>query len=422
MLPGARYQMVADLIRQQILDGTYPPGAHLPTEAQLAATHRCGRELIRDALGALRAEDLIVTERGRRTTVVPAPARTPVLVDDGTVITAHMPARPELAALGCRASTPLLVVTTRLRDCETDSAGALAEALSSLGERCPGAAAEVLVERLAETPGPGDTVQLAQALMTLTSAGRRSAAEALERLLGRDDIEVTHLVVAIDGLASIAATAGAAGTHARRLLNDTRLSAGLQVRLAEIVTDLEPQDEVALGYLRRLLDEPATARKAGLALAAAEHDRLNGITIGAAAVVIAGTGAGAEERGLVVAAEALARVDEEHTAEAVAVLEAAARCGSWTTRWAAVTALTGLRLGRAAAVKALLGMLDEPGLTVRDLCRIARRLATLGPRGRDGGAARMVQLLGERQLSARTKRAVAATLSSLTEFPGVEVT
>ncbi|GAA3449706.1 GntR family transcriptional regulator [Dactylosporangium matsuzakiense] len=112
MLSGARYQMVADLIRQQILDGTYPPGAQLPTEAQLAAAHRCGRELIRDALAALRAEDLIVTERGRRTTVVPVPARTPIMVDAGTIITARMPARPELTALGCRASTPLLVVTT----------------------------------------------------------------------------------------------------------------------------------------------------------------------------------------------------------------------------------------------------------------------------------------------------------------------
>ncbi len=109
---GARYQVVADLIRQQILDGTYPPGAELPSEAQLTAAHRCGRELIRDALAALRAEDLIVTERGRRTTVAPAPARAPILVDAGTIVTARMPMQPELAALGCRASTPLLVVTT----------------------------------------------------------------------------------------------------------------------------------------------------------------------------------------------------------------------------------------------------------------------------------------------------------------------
>ncbi|GAA1563323.1 hypothetical protein GCM10009827_101130 [Dactylosporangium maewongense] len=109
---SARYQHVADLIRQQFLDGTYPPGTRLPTEAQLATAYGCGRELIRDALAALRAEDLIVTGRGRRTTVAPAPDRTPILVSAGTIVTARMPMQPELAALGCRASTPLLVVTT----------------------------------------------------------------------------------------------------------------------------------------------------------------------------------------------------------------------------------------------------------------------------------------------------------------------
>ena len=104
--------MVADQLREQILDGTYPPGAQLPTEAQLAEAYRCGRDMVRDAIAALRAEDLIVTERGRRTTVTPALARKVVLVPAGTIVTARMPLRPELASLGCRASTPLLVVMT----------------------------------------------------------------------------------------------------------------------------------------------------------------------------------------------------------------------------------------------------------------------------------------------------------------------
>ncbi len=299
------------------------------------------------------------------------------------------------------------VLLQRLRDGDADEAGSLAEALGGLGYNYPGAAVDVLVERLAETPGPADTVKLAKALLPLTSAGRRAAAEALEGLLGRGDVALEHLVSAVDGLASIAATAGPAAAHARRLLEDARLPAGSQARLAEIVTDLEPDDEAALDHLRSLLDDPATARTAGLALAAAEHHRLAGTPIGTAAAIIAGAG----ERGLVVAAEALARVDEEHVGAAVAVLGDAARCGSWPERWAAVTALTGLRLGRAAAVEALLRMLDDPGLTVSDQCRIAGRLAILGPGGRDLGAARMVQLLGERRLSARSKRAVAATLA-----------
>lgn len=57
--------VLADQLRQQILDGTLPEGSALPVERVLASTVGLGRGTVRDALRVLEIEGLVVTKPGR---------------------------------------------------------------------------------------------------------------------------------------------------------------------------------------------------------------------------------------------------------------------------------------------------------------------------------------------------------------------
>src|SRR4051812_49279498 len=105
---GGRYLAVADAIRTAILSGMYPPGTPLPSEQHLHVKYRCGRDTIRDALGVLRNEGLIMKERGFLTRVTPLADRRMVPLRAGVVIGARMPLRPETVVLACRPEVPLL--------------------------------------------------------------------------------------------------------------------------------------------------------------------------------------------------------------------------------------------------------------------------------------------------------------------------
>ncbi|MFD5086494.1 GntR family transcriptional regulator [Kitasatospora sp. NPDC058406] len=59
------YQQISDALRQKIADGTLPAGAQLPTEADLIAQFGVGRGTVRQALGALVNEGLVVPMRPR---------------------------------------------------------------------------------------------------------------------------------------------------------------------------------------------------------------------------------------------------------------------------------------------------------------------------------------------------------------------
>lgn len=59
------YKQLADLLREQINSGALAPGQDLPAQTALAAEYDLGRDAVQDALGVLRTEGLIVTERGR---------------------------------------------------------------------------------------------------------------------------------------------------------------------------------------------------------------------------------------------------------------------------------------------------------------------------------------------------------------------
>lgn len=68
------YKQLADAIREQIADGTYAPGQDLPTAAAIGDRYDVGRDTVRDALAVLRAEGLVLTERGRPAYVAEHPA------------------------------------------------------------------------------------------------------------------------------------------------------------------------------------------------------------------------------------------------------------------------------------------------------------------------------------------------------------
>ena len=59
------YLQLADVIRAQIHDGHFPPGERLPSESTLIASHDVSRGTVRDAIGVLRSEGLVVVEHGR---------------------------------------------------------------------------------------------------------------------------------------------------------------------------------------------------------------------------------------------------------------------------------------------------------------------------------------------------------------------
>lgn len=67
--PVPMWQQVADHLRDQILNGTYPAGQPLPSEEALAAEFGVSRPTIREGVKTLVAEGLVEVARPRGTTV-----------------------------------------------------------------------------------------------------------------------------------------------------------------------------------------------------------------------------------------------------------------------------------------------------------------------------------------------------------------
>lgn len=63
------YTRIADELREMIRDGTYAPGARLPTISQLSRRYHVSDIVIRNAFAVLRTEGLIETRRGGGTIV-----------------------------------------------------------------------------------------------------------------------------------------------------------------------------------------------------------------------------------------------------------------------------------------------------------------------------------------------------------------
>lgn len=63
--PLPLYSQIRERLREQILDGTYPPHAQLPTEAELGARFKVSRITVRQALADLQRENLIFKLAGK---------------------------------------------------------------------------------------------------------------------------------------------------------------------------------------------------------------------------------------------------------------------------------------------------------------------------------------------------------------------
>lgn len=107
----AVYLQVSDIIRGDIASGRLKPGDDLPSEGQLGQTLGVGREAIRQALGVLRAEGLIITERGFGSRVRNVSERRPIKLRKGDLITARMPSEPERRSMDLDEGVPLIILT-----------------------------------------------------------------------------------------------------------------------------------------------------------------------------------------------------------------------------------------------------------------------------------------------------------------------
>lgn len=65
------HEQLADLLREKITSGEYPPGTKIPSETALHQTYDLARGTVRKALEILREEGRIVTFPGRGSFVPP---------------------------------------------------------------------------------------------------------------------------------------------------------------------------------------------------------------------------------------------------------------------------------------------------------------------------------------------------------------
>ena len=63
------YRKVVQALKKQILSGTYPVGAQLPTEGELCERFKVSRHTVREALRQLRDDGLVASRQGAGTTV-----------------------------------------------------------------------------------------------------------------------------------------------------------------------------------------------------------------------------------------------------------------------------------------------------------------------------------------------------------------
>lgn len=86
MTTSLALRVVAGL-KAAILDGSLPPGAKLPSEAELIGEYGVSRTVVREAVTRLRAEGLVETFQGRGSFVLAVPEPTPFTVESSAVRT-----------------------------------------------------------------------------------------------------------------------------------------------------------------------------------------------------------------------------------------------------------------------------------------------------------------------------------------------
>ncbi len=114
MIPGeptiTGYRALANLLRDRITSGQYPPGARFPSERDLQQEFGLSRDTVRDAVAVLRGEGAIVVRHGHTSQVADFGPKEEVVVEAGSTIEARTPTEAEREALRMPHGWPVLHV------------------------------------------------------------------------------------------------------------------------------------------------------------------------------------------------------------------------------------------------------------------------------------------------------------------------
>ncbi|KAB0533245.1 FadR family transcriptional regulator [Pseudomonas chlororaphis subsp. aureofaciens] len=109
--PKQIYEQVADEIRAGIINGVYLPGSRLPSERDLAQRFMVSRPAVREAIGALQNEGMVVTRLGSGTYVAERVMEQPSMQGDSrseadfspnSVLEVRLLIEPAIARLAAR--------------------------------------------------------------------------------------------------------------------------------------------------------------------------------------------------------------------------------------------------------------------------------------------------------------------------------
>ena len=109
------HRQLADIIRADIAVGRLKPGQALPSETRLMQQYELGRVAVRQALGVLRSEGLVVTVKREGSYVRPQSPVERVTVEWPTEVTARMPSPDERKELDIPEGVPVFVLNQARR-------------------------------------------------------------------------------------------------------------------------------------------------------------------------------------------------------------------------------------------------------------------------------------------------------------------
>ncbi|TDC07667.1 GntR family transcriptional regulator [Nonomuraea longispora] len=104
------HRQLADIIRADIAAGRLKPGQALPSETRLMQEYELGRVAVRQALGVLRSEGLVVTVKREGSYVRPQVPVERVAVEHAAEVTARMPSPEERRELDIPEGVPVFVI------------------------------------------------------------------------------------------------------------------------------------------------------------------------------------------------------------------------------------------------------------------------------------------------------------------------